>query len=126
VGILEEDLQRVEVDLASAEAELARLGARVEGLRAEREALIRAISSFGQDGAASIDQDVAGMVKADAIVAVLRRAKPQPLRTDGIVNALHKAGRPAEVKANVSVYLDSLLKQGRVLRVTRGEYTVPD
>ncbi len=28
--------------------------------------------------------------------------------------------------ANISVYLDGLLKHGRVVRVARGEYSAPD
>jgi len=122
---LENDLKRVTSDLAAAEAELARANARVEGLRAERDALTRVVTSLKPDGSAAAD-DIATMVKADAIVAVLRRAKPRPLRTAGIVDAMHEAGRSNEVQQNVSVYLDSLLKQGRVIRVARGEYTVPE
>jgi hypothetical protein len=122
---LENDLERVTADLVATEAELARLGARAEGLRAERDALTRAITSLRpakEAGAA----DIASMVKNDAIVAVLRNARPRPLRAAGIVEALHQAGRVNESAANISVYLDGLLKQGRVARVARGEYTVPD
>ena len=122
---LEKDLERVAADLAAAEAELARLSARAEGLRAERDALARAIAALSPAAAASAG-DIAGMVKNDAIIAVLRNAKPRPLRAAGIVDALHQAGRANEHAANVSVYLDGLLKQGRITRVARGEYTVPD
>jgi hypothetical protein len=122
---LKNELDRVTAELAAAEAELARLGARVEGLRAERDALTRALASV-KPNQAPTRQDIVGMVKADAIVAVLRDARPRPLRAQGIVDALHGAGRTNEVAQNVSVYLDSLLKQGRVVRVARGEYTVPE
>ena len=120
---LENDLERVTADLAATEAELARLGARAEGLRAERDALTRAITSLripSETGTA----DIASMVRNDAIVAVLRNAKPHPLRAAGIVEALRQAGRANESATNVSVYLDGLLKKGRVVRVSRGEYTV--
>ena len=50
---------------------------------------------------------------------------PQPLRAAGIVDALRQAGRTDESAANISVCLDGLLRQGRVARVARGEYTVP-
>lgn len=123
---LEKDLERISTQLAAAEAELARIRARVEGLRAERDALTREIASLNPTAAAIIAEDIPRMTKADAIVAVLRNAKPRPLRTAGIVEALQKAGRANEVAQNVSVYLDGLLKQGRVVRVARGEYSVPD
>lgn len=122
---LKKELDRVTAELAAAEADLARIGARAEGLRAERDALTRAVAAV-QPTPAPTTEAIATMVKADAIVAVLRAAKPRPLRAQGIVDALHQAGRTNEVAANVSVYLDSLLKQGRVVRVARGEYTVPD
>jgi hypothetical protein len=122
---LEKELERVTAELATAEAELARIGARAEGLRAERDALTRALAAIQPTHAPST-QAIANMVKADAIVAVLRNAKPRPLRAQGIVDALHQAGRTNEVAANVSVYLDTLLKQGRVVRLARGEYTAPD
>jgi hypothetical protein len=122
---LKKDLGRVTTELAAAEAELARIRAWVEGLRAERDALTREIASLNPADVIAAE-DVVGMVKADAIVAVLRNAKPRPLRAAGIVDALHQAGRTSEVAQNVSVYLDGLLKQGRVVRVARGEYTAPD
>lgn len=125
MNALESDLERVTADLAATEAELARLSARAEGLRAERDALTRSIAALSPASTISTE-DIARMVKNDAIVAVLRNAKPQPLRAAGIVGALHQAGRTNESATNISVYLDGLLKQGRVARVARGEYTVPD
>lgn len=123
--VLEEELKRVTAELATTEAELTRIGARAEGLRAQRDALTRALA-VAQPAREPAAPAIANMVKADAIVAVLRNAKPRPLRAQGIVDALHQAGRTNEVAANISVYLDNLLKQGRVVRVARGEYTVPD
>jgi hypothetical protein len=122
---LESDLERVTADLVSTEAELARLGARAEGLRAERDALTRAITSLRIPNETAT-ADIASMVRNDAIVTVLRNAKPRPLRAAGITEALRQAGRANESAANTSVYLDGLLKKGRVVRVARGEYTVPD
>jgi len=122
---LESHLERVTADLASTEAEVARLGARVEGLRAERDALTRAITSLRIPNETAT-ADIASMVRNDAIVTVLRNAKPHPLRAAGITEALRRAGRTNESATNTSVYLDGLLKKGRVIRVARGEYTVPD
>ncbi|MDQ1658056.1 MAG: hypothetical protein QOD41_3139 [Cryptosporangiaceae bacterium] len=122
---IEKDVARLSAELVAAEAEVARWTARVEGLRAERDSLVRAAAAL-TPGAAPHAGDIARMVKADAIVAVLGLAKPQPLRVPEIVDALHRAGRSGEVPQNISVYLDGLLKQGRVVRVARGEYTVPD
>lgn len=125
MNALENDLERVTADLTATEADLARLSARAEGLRAERDALNRAIAALSPASTISAE-DIARMVKNDAIVAVLRNAKPQPLRAAGIVDALHQAGRTNESATNISVYLDGLLKRGRVARIARGEYTVPD
>lgn len=122
---LSSELERVVAELATTEAELARLGARAEGLRAERAALNRAIASLSPAREVAA-QDIASMVRNDAIVSVLRNAKPKPLRAAGIVEALRQAGRTNDSTTNVSVYLDGLHKQKRVIRVARGEYTVPD
>jgi len=122
---LSSELERVVAELATTEAELARLGARAEGLRAERDALNRAIASLSPACEVAA-QDIASMVRNDAIVSVLRNAKPKPLRAAGIVEALSQAGRTNDSTTNVSVYLDGLHKQKRVIRVARGEYTVPD
>jgi len=122
---LSSELERVVAELATTEAELARLGARAEGLRAERDALNRAIASLSPAREVAA-QDIASMVRNDAIVSVLRNAKPKPLRAAGIVEALRQAGRTNDSTTNVSVYLDGLHKQKRVIRVARGEYTVPD
>jgi hypothetical protein len=131
VTSIEDDLERVEAELASTETDLARLGARAEGLRAERDALSRAIASLKPDDDRSEQttisaKDIGQMVRNDAIVAVLRNAQPQALRAAEISEALGRAGRPNDPVATVSVYLDGLLKQRRVLRVARGLYTALD
>jgi hypothetical protein len=128
---LQEELDRVAAELATIEAEHARLGARAEGLRAERDALSRAVAALAtsRDKATSGEvpsEEIARMVRNDAIVAVLRNAIPTPLRAAGIAEALTATGRTNESPTNVSVYLDGLLKQKRVQRVDRGLYTVPD
>jgi hypothetical protein len=96
----------------------------VEGLRAERNALARSIAAV-RAGSERADEPLSEMTKADAIVAVLRRSSPATLRTPELVEALRAGGRPHEGARTISVYLDSLLKEHRIIRVARGEYTVP-
>jgi hypothetical protein len=119
MGNLDSEAERVTADLAEAEAELARIKARVDGLRVEHSALRRAVTKpAGSD-------DLAGMCKADAIVVVLHRAKPYPLCAEAIVDALHQGGRLEELPAGLPVFLNGLLRRGRIVRSGPGEYTVP-
>lgn len=117
---LDSELARVRDELAEARVQEIRLAARITGLEAERDALMTALSrpSAAPPGTLAL----ASMTKDRAIVAVLE-ASPRPLKIGEIVDALHDAGRPAEQYNGVSVYLDTLLKQGRVQRPERGLYT---
>jgi hypothetical protein len=126
--LLERHLEKASNELAEAEAELARAHARVEGLRAERDSLGRAVAAARAtaSGAEPTDADITAMPKGEAIVTVLRKAKPRALSNPEIVDALREAGRTREGSRTISVYLDGLLKEARVLRVARGAYTVPD
>ena len=118
---LEIDLQRVRDELAVAQAEHARLAARIEGLLAQRDALIRALASEPGPPAKA---DVTTFTKDRAIVAILRQSAG-PMRIKEIVEAMTAAGR-TETYNGVSVYLDTLLKAGRVTRVGRGRYVAAE
>jgi hypothetical protein len=119
MGILDSEAERVTADLVEAEAELARIKARVDGLRAEQSAL-RCAATVPAEA-----DDLAGMWKSDAIVVVLHRAKPYPLCAEAIVDALHLGGRVEELPAGLPAFLNGLLRQGRIIRSGPGEYTVP-
>lgn len=114
---LEVDLQRVRDELAVTQAQHARLTAKIEGLQAQRDALIRALASEPEPRAKA---DIRTFTKDQAIVGVLRQAAG-PMRIKEIVEAMTAVGR-TETYNGVSVYLDTLVKTGRVIRVSRGRY----
>ena len=91
-----------------------------EGLRAEPDALAAAMTIRPVDGNSG-DPALVEITKDRAIVAVLRSSEA-PLRIGQIRDLLNDAGRNEHYNG-ISVYLDTLLKQGRVRRVDRGLYT---
>ena len=110
-----EDLDRVEKELRMAERERDLLGVRIEGLRAQREALRKLVEAHAVPG-----EDLKDLTKADAIVKILQ-ASDKPMTLGEIAAAVSAAGK--ETKYNsVSVYIDGLLKAGRAIRVQRGQY----
>ncbi|MFD3999799.1 hypothetical protein [Streptomyces rubiginosohelvolus] len=112
---LSSDLEQVENDLREAELEYQRLGVRIEGLRAQRDAL-RKIAQMPTQ----LEQKVQAMTKAEGIVAVLR-ASSEPMTLGQIAEAMTAAGKVTNSNG-ASVYIDGLLKEGRVVRVSRGLY----
>jgi hypothetical protein len=116
---LETELKNVETELAALCLEHARLSARIEGLRAERDALAEAMT-IRPDDPSSDDPPLTEMKKDEAIVAVLK-GSDTPLRIGQIVKRLKQGGRNEHYNG-VSVYLNHLLKQGRVRRVGHGLY----
>jgi len=118
---LETDLQRVRDELARAQAEHARLTAKIEGLQAERDALVRAMAIQPEPPAKA---DITTFTKDRAIVSILRQGGA-PMRIQEIVDAMTAVGR-TETYNGVSVYLDTLLKTGRIIRVGRGRYVAAE
>ena len=114
---LELDLQHVRDELATAQAEHARLTAKIEGLRAQRDALMRAMAGQLKHPAKA---DITTFTKDRAIVAVLRQATG-PMRIKEIVEAMNATGR-TETYNGISVYLDALVKADQVTRIGRGRY----
>ncbi|MET8275757.1 hypothetical protein [Streptomyces sp. NPDC005096] len=110
-----DDLARIEKDLREAEFERARLDARIKGLKAEREAFIQLTAP-----PASPEPSIQDLTKAEAIVTILRKS-PGPMSLGDIAEALTAAGKLAN-RNGVSVYIDGLLKAGRVVRVQRNQY----
>lgn len=113
---LQKDLKELDEQLNSLRLEQTRLGARIEGLQAERDALSAALTVRPVEH----DPDLLRMTKDRAIVAVLNSSET-PMRIWDIVYALNAVGRNENYNG-ISVYLDTLLKQGRVKRVERGLY----
>jgi hypothetical protein len=68
--------------------------------------------------------DITTFTKDRAIVWVLRQSAA-PMRIKEIVDAMTATGR-TETYNGVSVYLDTLLKTGRVIRVGRGRYVAAE
>lgn len=119
---LEGDLQRVRDELAVALAEQARLTAKIEGLQAQRDSLVRAMASRPEEP--RVKADVTTFTKDRAIVSILRQSTG-PMRINEIVEAMNAVGR-TETYNGVSVYLDTLLKAGQVIRVGRGRYVAAE
>jgi hypothetical protein len=117
---LKEELTKVEAELATAQVELASLVARVHGLMAQRDALAAATAQEELPHAKT-KKDLAGLPKDRAIITVLRQSD-RPLGPAEITQRLREAGREQEKAGNISVYLTSLLKQGRVTRIRHGRY----
>jgi hypothetical protein len=113
-----EDLERVEQELREAERERDLLGVRIEGLRGQREALRKLIEAPVVPGE---DLDLKDLTKADAIVKILR-ASDKPMTLGEIAAAVTAAGKKTNPNG-ASVYIDGLLKAGRVVRVKRGLYS---
>lgn len=118
---LQDELDQVTEQLRAAKEERARLDARIRGLTVERDTLAAAIEEAEGAAAAEDADDLSGLRKDRAIVAVLRRADG-PLDISGIVDALHANGRPHETYNAVSVYLTWMVKTGLVRRIERGSY----
>jgi chromosome segregation ATPase len=115
MGSYDEDLARIEKDLREAESERDRLSARIEGLKAERDALKKLAEA--REGPA---QEIAGLTKAEAIVKILK-ASDQSMTLGDMAEAMTAAGKLTNPNG-ASVYIDGLLKAGRVVRVKRGHY----
>jgi hypothetical protein len=109
------DIAAVEDELREAQLEHARLGAHIEGLKAKRDALKKL-----SDATPVSQLKVQQLTKADAIVAILRQST-QTMSLTEIADALTNAGKTANANG-VSVYIDGLLKAGRVVRVARNQY----
>jgi hypothetical protein len=120
---LRKELEGLDNELTSLLVEQARLAARIEGLQAERGALSGAMSIEPIDGG-SRDPTLANLTKDRAIVAVLEWSD-KPLRIQQIVELLNEAGRDEHYNI-ITVYLNTLLKQGRVRRVDRGLYVAAE
>ncbi|MEU8927586.1 hypothetical protein AB0D10_42900 [Kitasatospora sp. NPDC048545] len=109
------DLERVEKELREAEREWGLLGVRIEGLKAQREALRKLVET-----SVVPEVEVQDLTKADAMVKILE-ASAKPMTLGEIAEAMTAAGKKTNSNG-ASVYIDGLLKAGRVIRVQRGQY----
>jgi hypothetical protein len=119
---LRSELELVTRELAAKRAQYAIIGAEVKGLETRQAALRRAIAEM--DSSPVDDSDLAGMVRNDAIIAVLKQAG-RPMKIQEIVDALHGAGRTSERNTDIQFYLSNLKKKERVVWVDRGMYALP-
>jgi capsule polysaccharide export protein KpsE/RkpR len=120
---LEEELAEVEHALDEAEAEALRWAARVEGLRAQLDALRRAVElSEKREQRATAVPDLRLLNRTAAIEEVLRLNK-SPLSIHEVIDALTAGRRDGDEYSVVAATLQQLLNQGRVDRPARGRYT---
>ncbi|MEV5149987.1 hypothetical protein [Streptomyces sp. NPDC052727] len=112
---LQKDLAEVEAALKQAELQYERLGVQIEGLKAQRNALAKKVAP-----PSTLTERIATMTKADSIVEALRESS-EPMTLKQIAETVTAAGKVLKPDG-ASVYLDGLLKEGRVVRVARGVY----
>jgi len=118
--ILETEFERVRSELAAAEIENARLGAKIKGLRAEAEALTQARAAVnGKSRRTSVPKP-----RTDAIVDVIM-ATGTEMTINDVVAALHDEGRDHESYESVGSDLAYLVDRGRIARLRRGVYGRP-
>ncbi|WP_331732181.1 hypothetical protein OG592_41295 (plasmid) [Streptomyces avidinii] len=110
-----EDLALVENELREAEREHERLGAHIEGLKAKRDAFKKLNAA-----PADLGSKIQDLPKAEAIVRILKES-PKPMSLGDIADTMTAAGKKSN-RNGVSVYIDGLLKAGRVVRVQRNQY----
>ena len=107
--------------------ELVRLQAELAGLRAQRNALDRALRDVVQRGeaaariAAGSADDLRGIDRTEAIEQVLRSGKRLMSITD-VWEALRAAGRPEPDRQVVASTLNFLHRRGRISKPRRGFY----
>ena len=117
------ELADVERALVEAEAEGLRWRARAEGLRAQLDALRRAVDlSDKRERQGGTMPDLRLLNRTAAIEEVLRLSK-SPLSIHEVIDALAAGGRDGDHYGVVAATLQQLLNQRRVERPLRGRYT---
>ncbi len=121
---LENELTAVEEALAKAESEALRWTARAEGLRAQLDALRRAVElSEKRDlQGGDVVPDLRHLNRTAAIEEILQLSR-SPMGIHEVIKALQSGGREGDHYAVVAATLQQLLNQGRVERPVRGRYS---
>jgi hypothetical protein len=107
------ELRDVTAELTSARTRYAILATQIAGLEARHAALTKALSG------------TAARYRTDAIVAALR-SRGRQMSIGDVVGVLRTDGRAHVTADSVGVDLAYLAEQGRVIRVQRGIYGLPD
>lgn len=122
---MQQELERITAELEAAEAEAIRLQARIQGMRAEREALAAALATQRQElDAGAQDAPVrldAIKKRTEAIGALLRRTG-RAMSIDEVREALDAEWREPSTYAVVASTLNLLHRTGRISKVGRGRY----
>lgn len=113
----DDELERIDRELRDARQGHKALEARIEHLENAR-AAIENLRAKDADYAPTIAID--GLRKADAILKILTHAD-RPMSISEIAQAMTANGNKTQ-NDGASVYLDGLLKAGKVARVERGVY----
>jgi chromosome segregation ATPase len=124
---LQDELMSIDERIEARSTELVRLQAELAGLRAQRNALDRALRDVVQRGeaaariAAGSADDLRGIDRTEAIEQVLRSGKRLMSITD-VWEALRAAGRPEPDRQVVASTLNFLHRRGRISKPRRGFY----
>jgi hypothetical protein len=122
---LEQELERLTAELSVAEVEAIRLQARIQGLRAQRDALAAALAARRSEQSTP---DAYTPVRLDAIkkrtnaIEVVLRQVGRPLSIDEVREALDEAWREPSTYAVVASTLNLLHRTGRISKIGRGRY----
>jgi hypothetical protein len=116
---LRSELDQVSSELGASRVQYASLGARIAGLEAQQQALVRALAHHGH--AAGGAEIAVPRYRTDAIVAVLE-ASGTEMSIHDVIDGLANMGRPGETYDNVGADLAYLVERGRADRARRGVY----
>lgn len=124
---LQDELTTIDERIEARATELVRIQAELAGLRAQRNALDRALRDVAdRDEAAAraasgVVTDLRGIDRTEAIEQVLRSGKRLMSITD-VWEALRAAGRPEPDRQVVASTLNFLHRRGRISKPRRGFY----
>jgi hypothetical protein len=117
VDDFEDELRRIDAELAQKEKQRILLDAQITGLRAERDAIVSATAPDAESGS------LAHLTVDKAIVEVLTQALPDDVQVRDIERRMKAAGKQAA--GGISVNLNGLKSANQVLNTKWGYYTVP-
>ncbi|MFN2594084.1 MAG: hypothetical protein ABR579_04240 [Actinomycetota bacterium] len=121
---IEEEVVKLDAEIATGESDMLQLEARLAGLRAQRDTLARALqrpSLAGDLLSATPPVSLRLLSRTDAILDVVR-GRARPLTIQEVLNALREGGREETDYQVVATTLNQLARSGRLGKPARGVY----